>query len=570
MSPQQQCTVRLLYTGFILSNKAAEINEIASGLHSKGARLDALSSSQKLALRSPTQLYYCGSPLHWAVTARNLQATRVLLDLGSDPNLKNALNKTPLELAVALHFQEGIELLLPLLKGVTLIDLLFTSIRDISSFFHRVQFGARWMKEIENTVLAILTMVQPTEIGNVAGVVPELLEDAIRRWPTSLVDMLTDVFVSLWAGAAPLESLERPLGLLIERDEFLCFERTLDKFIEHFRFDPNNPILIFAAVSIDRSCYVTRLLELGADPFALCREGFDAFGTALLESNFSTARAILNHSSPVAQQPHFESCGHNIFGVEHGSATLLGRLLSMPQIDESSIDYLLQIQSTETSFIVCPSTQVTALHAVSAALESFHRPKSVKRYRKVLSIVLEHFSQESHRYCLDNYGRSPLHWAVEAINIEAVIALLDSGADPNNRGPGTETALEVSYSILNDQVLGQTSGHRLTQRFQEVGDEGRKLFETRMNEIIDLLREYGAKTSGEINGQVVSDLSSLGPHFDEGTLGQDDFEALVARNSDDIDAISFLTTTPLWEAGIRRDFSKDESKDTERDSIAQA
>ena len=530
-----------------------EASEIALSLYSGGANLGATSSPQRLTYESPTQLYYCGTALHWAVTSRNVGATRVLVDLGADPNLRNTSGKTPLELAVALHFREGVQLLLPLFIGSSPVDLVRIGIRHVSPFFHRAQFGSRWMKETSDTILMITLAVAETDIGQLVAAIPQLLEDAIQRWPTFLVDNLLDAFISLSIVPDPTRLVDRPLGLLIEDDNLFCFERSLRKCIDHFHFDPKNLFLISVAASTNNSHYMSRLLKLGADPFELTEEGLDAFGMAILNSNFSTALAVLNHSSSVAQRSHFEAYGPDIFGAEHGPATLLGRLLSMPQIDADPIAHLFRDHAKAVTFVVCPKSNATALHVISHALESFHRPISVKRYRRVLSMLLEHYRGGHHLNALDSYCRSPLYWAVEAINFEAVNALLTAGADPNVGELGTTTALDVSYSILSEQMLGNSSKHRITERFLEFGNEGRRFLKKRLNEIIDLLRVYGGKTGAEMGDRVISPTPNLGSWLNDETLDRDDFEALVKTESD-VDAMSFVNNTPLWEARVRRSF----------------
>ena len=94
-----------------------DLQDVAKALVTAGADLNAQTPTPELHVDTYFQAW--GTPLHWAVASNNLEAVRILLNLGADPLLSTLeglddahQHFTPLHMAAGLHLPEIVDELL--------------------------------------------------------------------------------------------------------------------------------------------------------------------------------------------------------------------------------------------------------------------------------------------------------------------------------------------------------------------------------------------------------------------------------------------------------------------------
>lgn len=88
-----------------------DILNVASQLVRSGAEVNVAMRSDTGNVLADHGILLVGSPLHFAVSCRNLVAIKTLLDFGADPNIL-VLFQRPLDLAASMHFSDVCRLLI--------------------------------------------------------------------------------------------------------------------------------------------------------------------------------------------------------------------------------------------------------------------------------------------------------------------------------------------------------------------------------------------------------------------------------------------------------------------------
>jgi hypothetical protein len=295
-----------------------------------------------------------------------------------------------------------------------------------------------------------------------------------------------------------------------------------------------------------------QLLDIGMSPYDKIHDGLDAFGVAVMSSSFKTADSILEFDNASQLARH---CGATIsesIGIGGSTATLLGHILSLSHgACSGPVYYLIEHGTDAAPFIALPEREASVFHVLAAQVQSFHRPIIAKDYRRTFQILVRHFTGEGLLDAVDKSGETALHYAVEAINFEAVVALLQAGAELNHHCKGVDTALGKAYQILEAFLLKQDSRFELPHYFSRLGIEGKKIAEKRLDEIIELLRVHGARTIAEIHSPESLLTPSLGQHVDPERLSRNDLDYYMESDVD-IDLESALNNTMIWEERVRK------------------
>ncbi|KAK9423700.1 putative NACHT domain-containing protein [Seiridium unicorne] len=95
----------------------------------------------------------------------------------------------------------------------------------------------------------------------------------------------------------------------------------------------------------------------------------------------------------------------------------------------------------------------------------------------------------------DNYGRTPLQWAVSQDHLEMVQLLIDSGAPVNGKDRGSQTALHVAVTGQNKDVVMILLDHGAKlELMTEHGDTPLiRAIQAHSKELIQILLEHGAQ-----------------------------------------------------------------------------
>jgi ankyrin repeat protein len=524
-----------------------EATHVCERLLCSNLTIEIRSKPQQLTYESCTHLWFCGTPLHWAVTARNIIAVKALLLHEASPTSQNSRNETPLEAAAALNFHAAIKLMLPRCKDADLISLCRIATMEIPMFFHMLQFGASWKEKRVECITEFLGQSARTMDANFTN---SLVGIVLQALPVNLLDFFLDAiqFQSIFVGEVdpPIEPLVN-LILQSQYTSFLSYKKIYNKV--GAKASNGARQLLKAAASVNDPRFIQQLLRSGMSPYDEIDDGLDAFGVAVMASSLKTADAILDFDNG-RRLSNITPESESIDG-EDGVHTLICRILSSNNgIRSSSVSYLIERIPDAVRFIAIPDKKGSVFHLLAAQVQSFHRPILTKDYKRVFRILLDHFANDSRLNALDISGETALHYAVEAVNFEAVVLLVQAGADPNHHGEGVDTALGKAFKILEGFLLKDDSRFELPSSSSKLGAEGKRIAEKRLEEIIELLRDHKACTDSELKSPSDTLTPSLGRHIDLERLHQNDWDYYM-QSQDDTDLISSLSNTAVWEERMR-------------------
>ncbi|KAL4796032.1 ankyrin repeat-containing domain protein [Aspergillus venezuelensis] len=92
------------------TKRKSEITEVLAFLLEKGAPLNEKIYENHEYSRNAWKRIYSGTPLHYAIMWRNLEAIRYLVEQGADVNIKDRRGITPLEYALDVDHRENREI----------------------------------------------------------------------------------------------------------------------------------------------------------------------------------------------------------------------------------------------------------------------------------------------------------------------------------------------------------------------------------------------------------------------------------------------------------------------------
>jgi len=508
--------------------------------------IEVRSKSQQLTYESCTPLWFCGTPLHWAVTARNIAAVKALLSHEASPTSQNSRNETPIQAAAALNFHAALRLMLPRCKDADLLSLCRIGTMEIPIFFHMLQFGASWK---EKRVECITELLEHSARTTDAKFTNDLVSVILQAWPASLLDCFLDTVPLQSIFAEDVDLPIEPLVNLILQSQyssFLGYMRIYDKVGPKAQDEAQK--LLKAAASVNDPRFVQQLLKSRLSPYDEIDDGLDAFGVAVVTSALRTADAILESDN----RRRLSIMTTELKSIEGGGmSTLICRILeSNTGVRASSIFYLIERCPDAIPLTAVPEKKATVFHVLAAQFQSFHRPILTKDYRRAFRILLDHFKDDKLLNTLDIMGETALHHAVEAVNFEAVSLLLEAGADPNHRGEGVDTALGKAFKILEGFLLKNDSRFELPERSSKLGVEGKRISEKRLEEIIELLRDHEARTGSELKTPPNTLTPSLGKHIDPERLHRNDWDHYM-QSQDETDITTAFANTAAWEERMR-------------------
>ncbi|KAL9609579.1 MAG: hypothetical protein Q9167_005672 [Letrouitia subvulpina] len=443
-----------------------------------------------------------GTPLQWAVAARNVEAVRILASYGADID-DDASGPSSLETAV---FFANASLASALLESkpksyIIRREVLYQIVWDVSQ-------TKQCIGQIRNEeVIEVIQVLRP-------------------HLPTSSMDNINEFFKFTVVKAIRVASLP-VLRAIIE-----CLEEC------HSRFDNNgNKILslpYWKDQELMRLCttrndpdILTFIIEQGVEPrreslHHLADEGesvecakvllahgcditaknhsgiFTPFAYAVLHGNTSLAN-FLRQNITVEQFACEISADAKLNRETRslkGACTLLGLVLRYSSASESrlsGLEYLFSLPSHHhaTDFITSPSTASSAFHQILDECNMAQGFFSQFNSSTVFRFLLTKFSDPQHINARDNHGMVPLLIAAWVAKLEECHMLVEAGADVNAVADNGRTPLDACF-LWPPQGMQPNEDKFMPTR------EMIRRYEESKNEIAVFLRQKGALLGHEI------------------------------------------------------------------------
>ncbi|KAL4868028.1 hypothetical protein BDV12DRAFT_197592 [Aspergillus spectabilis] len=422
-----------------------------------------------------------GTPLHRAVSRRNLQAARYLLSRGADSMSLDGTEErlTPIDIAMHQHNEPMLRLLLDSCKfnvnthyasGHTIYSRAVASITILEMI---TIHGKEYPKAVNDTLDLLISRgfdisrVKTDRAGNhgyeldalfVAVHYEKLVwvqyflsskscieildvnrpngENCMTALHQSIRDHRKSIFLALLdAGADP--KLKCSTASIHLSD----LEMSITSL--HLVAQQGDPDLFFT----------TRLLTYDLEVDAPDFDGITPFACAVIEGNLHIANMLLQHGADInikmgPRKSKPENRRTVLSLILSRDCTLAVNRLKYLVSNPQDVDPALQRHGPGASFEVGDST--TALHIFLSA----HGNRQDVAFRTCLQILLKAFSLPSHLKYRDEKQRTPLHVAASHGNVVAVSALLNAGATrdvPDEEGRTPEDLIDTTDCGENDK-----------------------------------------------------------------------------------------------------------------------